>query len=145
MTGLLYDNSVCQGLFALVIYGVFRNPCGCCKDTGNSYFFGGDADLTLSAMQKFPRPNFPTGMPMVQNRKKTRKNSLLINHFPTSLGVSERAKEGAQRSAHVKQAGRSKRRSEPTSTTSGFLPILDHRFREQKINFGNVALHCHHN
>jgi len=43
-----------------VIYGVFRNPCGCCKDTGNSYFFGGDADLTLSAMQKFPRPNFPT-------------------------------------------------------------------------------------
>ena len=40
------------------------------------------------------------------------------DHFPMSPGVSERANEGAQRSARAKRAVRSKRMSEPCEQTS---------------------------
>ena len=58
---------------------------------------------------------------MGQNRKKLRKNSHLIIHFPTSEGVSkvsERANEWAQRRARAKRAVRSERTSERCEQTS---------------------------
>ena len=75
---------------------------------------------------------------MGQTREKHRINSHLINHCPTSLGVSEvkeRASKRAQQSARAKRVVQSKRMSERCERTSevsgpvlqsGFLIILDH-------------------
>ena len=77
---------------------------------------------------------------MGQNREKHRIDSHLINHCPTSSGVSKASSERAQRSARAKRVVRSKRTNELCKRTSegangrasgpvlisGFLIILAH-------------------
>ena len=72
---------------------------------------------------------------MVENRKKHRQNSHLINHCPTSERVSEWASQWAQRRARAKRAVLSKRTSERCKWTkertgpvlqSVFFVILAH-------------------
>ena len=79
---------------------------------------------------------------MVENRKKHRQNSNLINHFPTSEGVSERANEWA-----VRANGRA---SGPV-LQSVFLAAFDHsgqvqltstKFERQTMEYFFIYIPC---